>query len=575
VKELQEDLYFENTHNKGIIREGLSIVADGWQGSNEIVQALNTVHRLKIQKENESDFLSEEENDKNDENDDKSESKIQKLIQKEWLGSTILVSTNIFLELILNQLCVTCHDINPSNYKTKIRTIGLKICVTKKCMLCSDESEYYNERSGDDFSKFLAGADLVGGVNTEELRSIAEDALVAACEKLQSDGQDILENYVREASQTSGEIIFNGELEGLGYRHNLVLAYYVVEKNANMKLKMENMLLFKRISTILEKYNIKLNVGVDGNLSTNKTLALLNVVNQIFADLKYKIVNNPDLSLPTPNLVSTDDNQCMRLLEFLKKTTKFKENQSLIMTIRTSYNEVFNHLKLNYTEKKIDYPKSFRACHVLLIIHNNNGFIELQRKVRIAGNLASFSDQDEKNLFKIWKQKEQKRKNNLMAIKTHNKKWDLFPYGLRIQEELIENKFEPSFALLVAAFKSSSLKCIAYRSFQKKYVNGLCTLCGYLKKHNLSDYIPNTQYHEQSTSESILKDSIIDNTLTILKTGEKKSLIYAVISILSWGLTVIFTPQKALMDDQVVYNSRGLQFVIDEAYYIVFYKGFQ
>ena len=158
----------------------------------------------------------------------------------------------------------------------------------------------------------------------------------------------------------------------------------------------------------------------------------------------------------------------------------------------------------------------------------------------------------------------------------------MVPYGLRIQEELIENKFEPSFAPLVTAFKSSSLKCIACQSFQKKYVNGLCALCGYLKKHNLSDYIPNTQYHEQSTFESILKDSIIDSiiteffeferyrekqresilsflsnqdTLTILKTGGGKSLIYAVASILSRGLTVIFTPQKALMDDQVVsYN---------------------
>jgi hypothetical protein len=44
----------------------------------------------------------------------------------------------------------------------------------------------------------------------------------------------------------------------------------------------------EKVSTILEKYNIKLNVGVDGDLSTNKTLALLNVVNQIFADLKHK-----------------------------------------------------------------------------------------------------------------------------------------------------------------------------------------------------------------------------------------------------------------------------------------------
>jgi len=82
---LQEDLFFKDTHNKGIIKEGLPIVANGWQGSNEIVQALgvklmesqnqvhetknelkitkkrlrrslDTIDRLKIQKENESDL---------------------------------------------------------------------------------------------------------------------------------------------------------------------------------------------------------------------------------------------------------------------------------------------------------------------------------------------------------------------------------------------------------------------------------------------------------------------------------------------------------------------------------------
>ncbi|CAG8769587.1 16702_t:CDS:2, partial [Funneliformis caledonium] len=110
------------------------------------------------------------------------------------------------------------------------------------------------------------------------------------------------------------------------------------------------------------------------------------------------IVKNPDLSLSTPNLVGINDNQCKRLLEFLKKIMKLKENQSLITTIRTSYNEAFN------------------------LIHNNNGFIELQRKIRVAGNLVNFSDQDEKNLFSIWKQREQKRKINLMAIEVRNKK---------------------------------------------------------------------------------------------------------------------------------------------------------
>ena len=55
---------------------------------------------------------------------------------------------------------------------------------------------------------------------------------------------------------------------------------------------------------------------------------------------------------------------------------------------------------------------------------------------------------------------------------------------------------------------------MACQLFQKKYVNGLYTLCGYLMKYNLSSYISNAQYHEQSTSESILDHSIIDNIVT-------------------------------------------------------------
>lgn len=38
------------------------------------------------------------------------------------------------------------------------------------------------------------------------------------------------------------------------------------------------------------------------------------------------IVENPDLTLPTPNLISADENQCKRLSEFLKKITKLQED---------------------------------------------------------------------------------------------------------------------------------------------------------------------------------------------------------------------------------------------------------
>ncbi|GBC37156.2 DNA helicase RecQ [Rhizophagus irregularis DAOM 181602=DAOM 197198] len=239
------------------------------------------------------------------------------------------------------------------------------------------------------------------------------------------------------------------------------------------------------------------------------------------------IVENPDLILPTPNLVDVNKDQCLRLVEFLKRITKLKDDQSLITTIRTSYNEAFNRLKLNYTEKKTDYPKSFKARHALSVIHNNNGF-------------------------------------------------DLVPYGRQVYKEINKSKFIPSFANLVPSFKTSCLKCIGYQSFAKKYSSGLCNLCGFLLKNNLPSSLPKLRNQQASSSSSCRElaiSSIVQffgferyrelqcesiesflseqNTLTILRTGRGKSLIYAAASILSQALTVVFTPQKSLMDNQV------------------------
>jgi len=140
-----------------------------------------------------------------------------------------------------------------------------------------------------------------------------------------------------------------------------------------------------------------------------------------------------------------------------------------------------------------------------------------------------------------------------------------------------ENKFIPSFANLVPSFKTSCLKCIGCQSFAKKYTNGLYNLCGFLMKNNLQSFLPklrNQQTSSLSSSIELAISSIIQffgfqryrelqcesiesflseqNTLTIPRTGEGKSLIYATASILSQSLTVVFTPQKSLMDDQVV-----------------------
>ncbi|CAG8810869.1 22669_t:CDS:2, partial [Gigaspora margarita] len=46
--------------------------------------------------------------------------------------------------------------------------------------------------------------------------------------------------------------------------------------------------IISKITPTFCEYNIVLNVGVDGDLSTNKTLAEEKIIHKIFADLKHK-----------------------------------------------------------------------------------------------------------------------------------------------------------------------------------------------------------------------------------------------------------------------------------------------
>ena len=96
------------------------------------------------------------------------------------------------------------------------------------------------------------------------------------------------------------------------------------------------------------------------------------------------------------------------------------KGKSLITTIRTSVNEAVNRIKLNYTNKKTDYPKSFAAQHALAIIHNNNRITRVVELVCEAAHLAPFSEQDYLNLLQLCKDREDKREYNIAKINKRN-----------------------------------------------------------------------------------------------------------------------------------------------------------
>ena len=129
--------------------------------------------------------------------------------------------------------------------------------------------------------------------------------------------------------------------------------------------------------------------------------------------------DSSDMTLVEPNLKKYTKNQKSDLLEFLKCIMDLKD-KSLITTIRTSANEAVNRVKLNYTDKKTDYSKSFAARHALVVIHNNNGIIQVLKVVRKVAYLASFSEQDHLNLLQLCKERENKREYNITKINERN-----------------------------------------------------------------------------------------------------------------------------------------------------------
>ncbi|CAI2187260.1 293_t:CDS:1, partial [Funneliformis geosporum] len=116
------------------------------------------------------------------------------------------------------------------------------------------------------------------------------------------------------------------------------------------------------------------------------------------------------------------------------------------------------------------------------------------------------------------------------------------------------------------------------QSFPRKFPNGFCKLCGFYFRECLMGLIPNATFHDGTLINSTLQieklDSLLKNiygfenfrenqhesiefylseknTLTIMKTGGEKTLIYSVAALLSNRLRVIFSPLKSLIDDQL------------------------
>ncbi|CAG8770712.1 5802_t:CDS:2, partial [Gigaspora rosea] len=227
----------------------------------------------------------------------------------------------------------------------------------------------------------------------------------------------------------------------------------------------------------------------------------------------------------------------------------------------TSANEAINWLKLNYTDKKTDYPKSFAAHYALTILHNNVGLVEILTIIRKVGKLCKFSNQDIYNISKIQEQREYHHAANIAKIEARNQAcaqkiinqkaclrsstvWQI------VQQSLETMQFHPSFAIKISNFKT----IIKYANTNQVYQNKDEDKPD--SKNRMLDVIVSKVFNftefRPKQRESLDSFTAGNDTLCILPTSGEKTFIYTSSVLLFTELTVVFTLLKALMGDQVV-----------------------
>ncbi|CAG8675675.1 10951_t:CDS:2, partial [Racocetra fulgida] len=179
-----------DSSNSIIFKAGLPINSKGLDVNNRIIQvvtlqleesnielkntrknlheSLETINKLHKQLEEISNLTSTN----NSINSESLSCIFDELISKGKLGSSILVNTKVYLELIINKPCSVCSKKDIINYKYTIQVSELSICITIICFNCGTQTNHHNKVNSINFSKAISAAGLVRGINQEEVRTM-------------------------------------------------------------------------------------------------------------------------------------------------------------------------------------------------------------------------------------------------------------------------------------------------------------------------------------------------------------------------------------------------------------------
>ncbi|CAJ0863280.1 11218_t:CDS:2 [Entrophospora sp. SA101] len=239
----------------------------------ELYQARHQIKKIKNKLEStrsERDKVEEDDNNNNTnhlESKEELENTVNKIIDDNNLGSTIFMSTENYLKLLLTFPCKQCGESKVSCKRWEVKAWGLYLNVAIYCRICKYSTEFTNEPDCMSYSKTLAATGLIAGLNRRELetglafmgitsqsfsksyfqyqrdyydpiknmaREIISSALNKVIEKSNEEGKktipcsfDVSWSHVRNAPQASGEFIYDGYIETSCYKP--VIAFSICE----------------------------------------------------------------------------------------------------------------------------------------------------------------------------------------------------------------------------------------------------------------------------------------------------------------------------------------------------------
>ncbi|RIA79877.1 hypothetical protein C1645_745629 [Glomus cerebriforme] len=344
-KKVKSDLIFSTSGYKLTPRQSQALVFKFYSIQNKLYQANKRLKRAQNNLEKLKTLSPSPKQNEIKKQKELLDEKINQLKNEENLGSSIICSTKSFLSLILTQQC-SCGNNDILQKKCKISSGGLSVKVVIQCKKCKETSSFQNEPSNMNYTKVFATATLCSRLNRQEFQNAmltirimklpckaiyhryqksmdkniknvalenAKKALYASIDDAKKKGKNVLTvefdiswSHVRNTLQASGEFIYHEIPEG--YTHKPIVGYFVVEKSHIKKDKngnkitihqgnheasskqMEHAVLIEILEIvvpILEETDMLLDIVVDGDLDSNKTLRGVKCVNKIFSDLKH------------------------------------------------------------------------------------------------------------------------------------------------------------------------------------------------------------------------------------------------------------------------------------------------